>query len=164
MFYWICIVFILVQLIFRIKYFIRYKRSGTQIFIASFKIQDFLFVALWLAIGGFWISNIFRNKGLINATGSWLFEPISWIFLISLVIINSLQRTKITQGGILYSSYFWEWREIVSFEWTSKYTLIVNVKPKFRIFKPTITIDLWKKRDHKDSIEQLFNEHFSTNI
>ena len=149
MFYWICTVIILVQLIIRLIFFIRYKRSGTRIFIASYKVRDFIFVALWLVMGESLISNIVRNKGF-------------WIFVIILVIVSFLQRTKITQGGILYSNYFWEWREIVSFEWTSKYTLIVNVKPKFRIFKPTITIDLWKKREQKDSVEQLFNEHFPT--
>ncbi len=132
-FYWICTVIILVQLIIRLIFFIRYKRSGTRIFIASYKVRDFLFVALWLVMGESLISNIVSNKGLLNINGSWLIEFVFWIFVISLVIVSFLQRTKITQGGIMYSNYFWEWREIVSFEWTSKYTLIVNVKPKLRI-------------------------------
>lgn len=164
MFYWIYTVIVVGLLIFRFSSFYRYKRSGSLIFISSFKVQDFLFVTLWLVIGALSISNIFRYRSMLSIDGSWLIELVFWILVISLGIFTFLQRTKITQGGIHYNSYFWEWEEIISFEWTSKYTLKFNAKPKLRIFKPTITIDLWKKREQKDSVEQLIREHFPTNL
>jgi len=81
-----------------------------------------------------------------------------------IIIFISLQRNKITEGGIQYKNYFWVWEKIVSYEWTSKYTLKLNVKPLLFLIKPIIVIDLWKKKEQKDIVEQFIQEHISANL
>jgi hypothetical protein len=164
LFYWICTTITVGLIIFHISSYIRYKRSGSLIYINSFKVQDFLVVALWVAVGSLSIFNVIRFKSITAIDGSWLIELVFWILAVSIVIFISLQRNKITEGGIQYKNYFWVWEKIVSYEWTSKYTLKLNVKPLLFLIKPIIVIDLWKKKEQKDIVEQFIQEHISANL
>ncbi|KGP75887.1 hypothetical protein JT05_07795, partial [Desulfosporosinus sp. Tol-M] len=117
-----------------------------------------------VAVGSLSIFNVIRFKSITAIDGSWLIELVFWILAVSIVIFISLQRNKITEGGIQYKNYFWVWEKIVSYEWTSKYTLKLNVKPLLFLIKPIIVIDLWKKKEQKDIVEQFIQEHISANL
>lgn len=115
-FFTICLVIVLALWLYRGWSYYSYKKSGSILFISSFR--NWPLISAWLAIGALQIiPALDRYKMGMNVGGYSLVELIFWVLIISLSITSFAQLSKITQGGILYNGDFWQWRDIVSWEW-----------------------------------------------
>lgn len=161
-FYTICLVTVLALWLYRGWSYYRYKKSGSILFISSFR--NWPLILAWLAIGASQIiMALDRYKMGMNVGGSRFEELIFWVLLTSLSISSFAQLTKITQRGILYNGDFWRWGDIVSWEWDKKDSSAIRLKVKPKI-RPSISIKLRTKMEQNGLLEQLLRTYLDTRV